>query len=243
MKLLMSFLAAVFSQWLVLMGGAALITILGILERFRGKDVSVRLYLGIMALFVLYACFLAWRDERIAVTACSGQLTDAKKEIVAQKQLITDCDKTTKDREQLIQQLQGKLIDAVSARPVEVKLPPSAAETAPTPPEGLRLTVKNVASPKEDSPFALEATIQTSTTVQQIALVVKCNEQLDGGHFVVVGQPIMTQVKSGVGGSNKDSYFVEFATPPLTPQSPLVITLYAKKAFKITSVERVPYQW
>ncbi len=59
-----SFLRAVAANWVALMGGGAIIVLLGIGERISGRDVPLYVYIGLLILFTIFACFLAWRDER-----------------------------------------------------------------------------------------------------------------------------------------------------------------------------------
>jgi hypothetical protein len=90
------------------MGGAALITILGIVERLFRRTISLRLYSSIMLLFVFYASFLTWQEERNNVRS----LEAAK----------TKLDSLLVERDKEVRELSSKLRDANLARPVEVKI-------------------------------------------------------------------------------------------------------------------------
>ncbi|HVQ40258.1 MAG TPA: hypothetical protein VMS31_22140 [Pyrinomonadaceae bacterium] len=59
-----SFLRAVFRHWITLVGGCAVIVLLGIGERTTGKNIPRSIYLLMLALLFCVACYLAWRDER-----------------------------------------------------------------------------------------------------------------------------------------------------------------------------------
>lgn len=90
------------------MGGAALITILGIVERLRSRPIPLRLYTFLMLLFVFYASFLAWRDERDSAMSLQAAKTKA--------------DSLLAEGDRQIHELSGKLQAAFQARPVEVKI-------------------------------------------------------------------------------------------------------------------------
>jgi hypothetical protein len=90
------------------MGGAALITILGIVERLFRRTISLRLYTALMLLFVFYASFLTWQEERNNVRS----LEAAK----------TKLDSLLVERGKEVHELISKLQDANLARPVEVKI-------------------------------------------------------------------------------------------------------------------------
>ena len=66
-----AFIRAVLRHWLALMGGGAIMVALGLFERFSGKNVPLWVYVCVLVFFVFFACYLAWRDERKAVTQIS----------------------------------------------------------------------------------------------------------------------------------------------------------------------------
>jgi hypothetical protein len=59
-----TYLAAVWEHWKLLAGGCALIVLLGLWERHKEKTLDWKLYLILLGLLFVWACFLAWRDER-----------------------------------------------------------------------------------------------------------------------------------------------------------------------------------
>jgi hypothetical protein len=102
------FVGAVLSKWLVLVGGAAIITILQIVERYRGQQISWSRYAYLMLLLFFYASFLAWCDERD--NAVSLQLAK------------TTIESHLTERDRQIDELKSKLQTAVQSRPIEVKV-------------------------------------------------------------------------------------------------------------------------
>lgn len=57
-----NFIRAVLSHWVGLMSGGVVIVALGVWERVAKQNVPLYLYLIITLLFVVLACFLAWKD-------------------------------------------------------------------------------------------------------------------------------------------------------------------------------------
>lgn len=72
-----TFLGAVFDQWMTLLGGGALIVIIGLIERRFGRQLHWKLYQYLVAALLFYACYLAWRIEhdKQPVQAPSSLLT------------------------------------------------------------------------------------------------------------------------------------------------------------------------
>jgi hypothetical protein len=57
------FVMAVASHWILLVGGAAVIVLIGVAERLIKKELSPRLYIGLLIGLFFSASFLAWKDE------------------------------------------------------------------------------------------------------------------------------------------------------------------------------------
>jgi hypothetical protein len=61
---LIGFLRAVKSHWVSLVSGGTIIVLLGVIERLSGRNVPSWVYLVILGLFILMACYLAWRASQ-----------------------------------------------------------------------------------------------------------------------------------------------------------------------------------
>jgi uncharacterized membrane protein (UPF0136 family) len=61
---LIGFLRAVTSHWVSLMSGGVITAALGLYVYFSGRNVPSWVYIPILALFVFWACYLAWRDAQ-----------------------------------------------------------------------------------------------------------------------------------------------------------------------------------
>jgi len=59
-----AFLWAVKDHWLTLMSGGIITVLLGVFERFSGKNVPLWVYVSILIFFAFLACYLAWRDAQ-----------------------------------------------------------------------------------------------------------------------------------------------------------------------------------
>lgn len=79
------------------MSGGIITVLLGLFERFSGKNVPLWVYATILVFFAFLACYLAWRDERQQL----GQLTDKgayKREFLAERlrTLLRDAEEAIK---------------------------------------------------------------------------------------------------------------------------------------------------
>jgi hypothetical protein len=72
------FLRAVGEHWVTLMSGGVIIVLIGLLERLIGRNVPLSVYLSIISLFVIIACFTAWKDERSRAISISKHLEEEK---------------------------------------------------------------------------------------------------------------------------------------------------------------------
>jgi hypothetical protein len=59
-----AFTWSVFSNWLVLLGGAVMI-VLGVIERLRTKEVHWKLYVSIIIALLFGAFYMAWREQTL----------------------------------------------------------------------------------------------------------------------------------------------------------------------------------
>lgn len=118
---LLSFVWAVTSHWLVLISGA-LITLLGLIERLRGRELPLRLYAFLMLFFVFCASFLAWEDQRNSVRSLTMELEGEKKKYSDLRAAKAKVDSLLQERDSRIDELSNKFQDASRSRPIEVKI-------------------------------------------------------------------------------------------------------------------------
>lgn len=60
------------------MSGCFITVALGVWERHKNRSIVFRKYFWLMGFFIFMACFLAWRDEHIAVARLTSDLAEAK---------------------------------------------------------------------------------------------------------------------------------------------------------------------
>ncbi|MBI2988500.1 MAG: hypothetical protein HYY45_17195 [Deltaproteobacteria bacterium] len=189
MRDFISFLWAVASHWLVLMGGAAVITLLGIFERLRGKDISVRLYIVLMLLAVFYASFLAWVGQRENTGSVQRELQESRTRYAALQAEKAKLDEVVEGKDRRIQELSDKLQDAIRTRPVEVKVESSAPVREPALTEDLRVSQRRIPSPREYAPFAVELTVQVNVPSSQWAFLSPATGRLPTAGFSSSDKP------------------------------------------------------
>lgn len=106
--------------------------------------------------------------------------------------------------------------------------------------EGVRVYTRQVPSPLEHAPYAIEITVQVASPVQPFALAVVCDKEITEGKFSMPGGGAFQNVTIGALTSEpKKSYYVGFNSPPVTPSSPLLVTIMCKEPFNVLRVERL----
>lgn len=79
MRSLLSFVKAVVRHWITLMSGGVVTVGLGIWERETGHPVRGFVYIIVLCSFVIWACFLAWREKNAELTLVRSELEKARK--------------------------------------------------------------------------------------------------------------------------------------------------------------------
>lgn len=64
-----AFLRVIWKHWITLVGGCALVVLLGVFQTISGKNIPLGVYLGLLALLFCVACYLAWRHSEKALAS------------------------------------------------------------------------------------------------------------------------------------------------------------------------------
>jgi ribosomal protein L24 len=105
--------------------------------------------------------------------------------------------------------------------------------------EGVRVYTRQVPSPREDAPYAIEITVQVSAPVQPFGVAVLCDKEIVQGAFSMVGNSVFQNVTTGyLTAEPKKSYIVAFGSPAITPSTPFLVTIMCKEPFNIVRVSR-----
>jgi len=81
MRMLLLFGKAVGRHWLALLTGSLLIAFVGGLEHWRQESLTPWVYTGLVVLFLLVACFLAWRDVHTTLETLTKGINDGAIEL------------------------------------------------------------------------------------------------------------------------------------------------------------------
>ena len=60
----LTFLRAVMRHWVALVGGCAVVVLLGVGERVSGQNIPMWVYISLLGVLGMMACYLAWRDAQ-----------------------------------------------------------------------------------------------------------------------------------------------------------------------------------
>lgn len=92
-----NFVCAVVDHWATLLTGGIVTAIVAFVERYNNKPINPKLMLRIFGVFLVWAFFLAWRDENIARLNAETQnfppLLALKNNTIAICNQLTDWDK------------------------------------------------------------------------------------------------------------------------------------------------------
>lgn len=105
---------------------------------------------------------------------------------------------------------------------------------------GLRYTQKRTTSTNQELPYGQEITIQTDKVMQPTKLVVICDGKIGYGEFHLAVDAVYIKSKSGLAEGHPEAFLVYFESPPFSPQTPLIVTLFSKQAIKAIKVEQAP---
>ena len=91
-----------------------------------------------------------------------------------------------------------------------------------------QFTSKGIASPDPSYSYAVQVVVLTDETIDHPGFIVTCDGPIAKGSAFIPGQVIYT-MREDVIADDKKSFGIKFATPPLTPEAPLIITLLSNE--------------
>jgi hypothetical protein len=153
-----------------------------------------------------------------------------------------DFDLTSADEKKIREsqkQLGKRQLDSLIAavRKSRVQRQESATTRSPDlPVTNVRWVAEPVSSPKEQFPFAVRLTIQSTVSFSPVHFVIECSGILAPAQE----QPGPAGISFGVEQTIRgNSYEFRRQNPPITPQEPLIMTILSAERFKVLEVQRV----
>lgn len=245
----------------------------GAYEHWKGKNISWRVFRYVMVVSLFVSCFLAWREEHLALGKVSKERSDLEIEKARLKGQIEEKSKRLEDlRDSRKIEMPERLVQYLTDTGKTARPPAGSSQTeqsrnAPSENQGrkhltesgpsavgsgrptepplfsdLRMTQRMVPSDKPDLPFAREITIQTSVSIQPVAVLIQCDKEIGEGHGGV-GAGVYFKTKTGVLVEHPSWFLVSFESPAFTPRTPLVVTLFSKSPINALSANLVEYSW
>jgi hypothetical protein len=104
--------------------------------------------------------------------------------------------------------------------------------------EHVRLTQRRAPSDKAETPYGLQAILQSDTTIQPAAFRLVCDGEISEGRFFIAGQAVIMSMAQGL-SRDRRAFEFSFRYPPFTPEAPIIVTLLSKSDIRITRVERI----
>ena len=92
--------------------------------------------------------------------------------------------------------------------------------------------------------YQLKAVVQTNTTIQPVAMVFECSEEIGQGWVYYAGETTMLFLKEGnrVLETNPKAYLALFESPPFRPEKPMIVMLLSHQPIKIVRFFQVPFR-
>jgi len=107
----------------------------------------------------------------------------------------------------------------------------------PKPLEEVRVSTEGISSPFPEAPYGLALTLQATVPISPIHFVVECDETIHQASFRFSGMASMVVGVRETLAANKYEFYAE--SPPLTPQRPLIVSLFSRKPIRPRSVTRL----
>jgi hypothetical protein len=135
-------------------------------------------------------------------------------------------------------QLTGALTSIVSNKAAPSKKP-STPELPPPVLQGIRYTQRRTASTNPAAPYGLQVIIQTDSNMQPVGFALECDGEIDSFNFFVAGQSAFMNVLQAIQGPQHNMAVLRFGFPPLTPESPLVVTIFSKQDLRVIEIKKL----
>jgi hypothetical protein len=109
----------------------------------------------------------------------------------------------------------------------------------PTPQiEHIQITERRTTSDIEGIPWGWQVIMQANDTIQPVGFRIECDAPIEKASAFIAGQAVYLQ-RAEQFSQDKKSYSFSFHYPPLTPMSPLVVTVFSKQDIHITKIEKI----
>lgn len=133
------------------------------------------------------------------------------------------------------------VVDAIAslckpARPPKSTQAPPSQSSLSVPPH-VSITQARAVSTDAQFKFGLQVTVQSDQQIPA-SFAIECSGEVGKVDAFMVGQSAYLSVQLGI-GTDPDVAIVHFGYPPLTPQSPLVVTILSKDDIRVKQVR--PY--
>lgn len=109
------------------------------------------------------------------------------------------------------------------------------------PPENVRWTSQWIPSPDPRYMVCLEVTVQVDATISPFAIGFICNKPIKNADAAIRSGAMMDSFESGRLNTAppEHSFYFRFHSPPISPQHPMVVTLFADEQFNLEQVGRL----
>jgi hypothetical protein len=191
---------------------------------------------GVAGLYINHVSRHKSEEERHTLQGQIGKLVDTS---VA---TATHEDVNRIDRD--VQTGFGNVVTAIG----NIRLPnpppikPNSATPPTTPPlqeapQSIRFTQKRVPSTDPKLLYALQVIVQTDAPSTPVSFAFDCTGPIADLSFFIAGQSAYMSVQYG---TNSNVGTLKIGYPPLTPDSPLVVTILSKDSVQVQRIRRIP---
>ena len=204
------------------------------------KKAFTRLIIAFVCFFIAWAAIVSNHLQRMS----DDKDRTATREQIGQLIAAAQIQATSDDVKKLdihIEEEFANVVAAIKGAKPEVH-PPQVAAGPQLPPalvQHLTFTQRRAPSSDPSLPYGLQVIIQTDINIQPVGFAFVCTGMVGDVKFFIAGQGAYLSVTTGISGEKKNIAFVKFAFPPLTPETPLVVTLLSKEDIRVTEVQQI----
>lgn len=105
--------------------------------------------------------------------------------------------------------------------------------------KGLTLTATRTASARSQFPYAITITVSVDRLTQPFGILFECDRAVADAEFLVRHQDVYTSALQGAVKGDPKSYYIGFASPAVTPEEPVVVTLFSKGPVSLLRANRL----
>lgn len=206
------------------------------LEDRKKMRFAIAFILITIGLFLGIGGFLSNQSQKEKQEEMTKELKNQITTLINSTQIQATNDDINKLRKE-IQIRFDRVASAIKGKPIATQ----SIEPPPTIPtiENTRIIQKTTLSDDPQFLYGLQVIVQSNVVLQPVAIALECDEEIGKIKFFIAGQAVYMNVYTGIKEANKNVAMIRFSFPPLTPESPMVVTLLSKTKIRVVKAYKL----